>query len=84
MAFAAPAMGDAAGKLQLLTGADAVRRADLVIVDRVATLCECTTEAWAERLLYICALGKTVLARRAWRDANAKLKRVNITSFVIN
>ena len=54
----------------------------MVIVDRVAALCECPTEAWAERLLYICALGKTVLARRAWRDANAKLKRVNITSFV--
>ena len=65
VAFAAPAMGDAAGKLLLLTGADALRRADLVIIDKAATLCECTTEAWAERLLYICALGKTVLARRA-------------------
>ena len=82
VAFCPPSIGDTAGALQTLTGDEAARRADLVIVERAVSLCECRSKTWALSLLYIVALGKTVLVRSAWRAANAKVKRVSASSFI--
>ena len=82
VAFCPPSIGDTAGALQTLTGTDSARRADLIIVEKTAALCESRSQAWTLQLLYIFALGKPVVTRSAWRAANAKLKKVDVSKFL--
>ena len=49
---------------------------------KTAALCESRSQAWTLQQPYIFALGKPVVTRRAWRAANAKLKKVNVGDFL--
>ena len=82
MAFCPPGVGDTAGNLLLVTGLDAARRADLVIVERATRLNEATDKQCVLSLLYITGLGKLVLTRMAWLALRCRVTKLSRVSFI--